>query len=130
MTQMQNLRRAVNNGSLGPELPDHAERRRLRVAVGLTLIDAARVLGVSLPTLRAWETNADPKNIGYPITYRRFLQACRRIELEGVVASFRDAHAEFEAASQSFGPNGTFLHALGVFREAEAAIDQAMERVA
>jgi DNA-binding transcriptional regulator YiaG len=38
-----------------PPLPSPAERRRLRNQAGVTLIVAARHIGVDIKTLRAWE---------------------------------------------------------------------------
>lgn len=75
--EVRQLRQVIRKGSLGPALPDFAERLRLRQSAGLSRRQVAEALGVSERAVWLWETRQDPRNLGLPRAYRRLLEAFR-----------------------------------------------------
>ena len=63
-----------------PELPDPAERRRLREAAGLSVIELARQMGVAHITVSRWENGQDPKSGVYRRLYSDALNQLAAME--------------------------------------------------
>jgi transcriptional regulator with XRE-family HTH domain len=61
-----------------PQLPPAAERRRLRLAVRITIVEAAGVAGVSTRTYARWERGGEP-NLR---NYRKYADLLERWEAQ------------------------------------------------
>ena len=59
------------------ELPDAAERRRIRIAAGVSLRDVAAAVGVSHTAVATWEAGATPRE--HRAAYVRLLDELRRL---------------------------------------------------
>lgn len=54
-------------------LPEPAERRRIRIAAGVSLRRVAEELGVSIPTVHNWENGKDGPSLENAAAYRALL---------------------------------------------------------
>ncbi len=85
----KNLNRAIDMakrtevGPMGPDLPEHAERRAIRERVGFSRREAALILGCTEVTLLRWEKDSDPRSAFDRRSYRRLLQTMRSWADEG-----------------------------------------------
>ncbi|MFE4279697.1 telomere-associated protein Tap [Streptomyces goshikiensis] len=87
-------------------LPSAEERKRLRVAHGLTLDDVAGVLQVRRATVSAWESTKKPTEPRGPEreAYARLLKQLAELYPAPVPATFTGAPAPAEARPLSTGP--------------------------
>lgn len=77
---MQVWRKSIRLGALGAALPDHGERKRLRLVAGLTRRQVAELLRSTEMSVWNWETRSDPRTLGRDRMYRRLLHAIRQYE--------------------------------------------------
>ncbi|MFF3497286.1 telomere-associated protein Tap [Streptomyces sp. NPDC002795] len=87
-------------------LPSAEERKRLRVAHGLTLDDVAGALGVRRATVSAWESTKKPTEPRGPEreAYARLLKQLAELYPAPVPATFTGAPAPAEVPTLSTGP--------------------------